>query len=86
MLCEIYKSPRRLGTYLYVQKRDDFNAVPEMLREAFGKPIFVMYFNLAGEKNLSNVNKDEVKSKLEQEGFYLQMPKEDDWLFSRIKA
>lgn len=85
MLCAIYKSSRKIGTYLYIQKRDDFTAVPEALRHAFGQPIFVMMFNLDGEKQLFNADKKEVKNKLEQNGFYLQMPKEDDWLFSRIK-
>lgn len=86
MLCAIYKSSRKMGAYLYIQKRDDFSAVPEVLSDAFGKPIFIMLFNLAGERELANADKAEVKKKLEEQGFYLQLPKEDDWLFSKIKA
>ncbi|AKD41267.1 YcgL domain-containing protein [Pasteurella multocida] len=81
MLCAIYKSTRKMGTYLYVAKRDQFDAVPEVLRNAFGPPIFVMMFNLAGEKALINAEKAEVRKQIETQGFYLQMPKEDDWLF-----
>ncbi|GJJ80527.1 YcgL domain-containing protein [Pasteurella canis] len=81
MLCAIYKSQRRVGTYLYVAKRDQFDPVPEGLREAFGVPIFVMMFNLAGNKLLVNADKKQVLEQIQQQGFYLQMPKEDDWLF-----
>ncbi|MDO5055419.1 MAG: YcgL domain-containing protein [Pasteurella oralis] len=81
MLCAIYKSQRKVGTYLYVAKRDQFEHVPEALREAFGVPIFVMMFNLAGNKPLVNADKAQVLQRIQQQGFYLQMPKEDDWLF-----
>lgn len=74
MLCAIYKSPKKAGMYLYVAKRDHFDAVPLSLREMFGKPQFVMLFNLAGSKPLSRADKTEVQEKIEQTGFYLQMP------------
>ena len=48
MLCAIYKSTKKEGMYLYVEKRDQFDKVPDALLNAFGKPIFVMLFNLAG--------------------------------------
>lgn len=81
MLCAIYKSKRKIGTYLYVEKRDQFNQVPDVLREAFGTPIFVMMFNLNGEKPLVNADKKAVVKQIQEKGFYLQIPKEDDWLF-----
>lgn len=74
MLCAIYKSPKKEGMYLYVAKRDDFSNVPQVLREAFGKPQFVMLFNLAGEKSLKRAENREVLQKIETEGYYLQMP------------
>lgn len=86
MLCAIYKSPRKVGTYLYIQKREDFSAVPQGLLETFGKPIFVMPFNLAGTKPLANADKDVVLQNIQQQGFYLQMPKENDWLFGKIES
>ncbi|KFE07024.1 ycgL domain protein [Vibrio cholerae] len=46
MLCSIYKSPKKEGTYLYIPKRDDFSQVPDTLKQMFGKPIFVMLVNL----------------------------------------
>lgn len=74
MLCAIYKSPKKAGMYLYVAKRDHFDDVPLSLREMFGKPQFVMLFNLAGDKPLVRADKQEVQQKIAREGFYLQMP------------
>ncbi|HDL3294255.1 TPA: YcgL domain-containing protein, partial [Mannheimia haemolytica] len=51
-LCAIYRSKAKEGMYLYVPKRDQFEQVPETLRQLFGKPEFVMMFNLTGEKPL----------------------------------
>ncbi|KNE77266.1 YcgL domain-containing protein [Aggregatibacter actinomycetemcomitans] len=82
MLCAIYKSPKEAGMYLYIEKRNQFDGVPEALLKIFGKPIFVMLFNLAGEKPLENADKTEVLQNIKEKGFYLQTPKKDDWLFS----
>lgn len=81
MLCAIYKSPKEPGMYLYIGKRDQFDALPDALLTAFGKPIFVMLFNLAGSKPLVNADKTEVLQQIKEKGFYLQTPKKDDWLF-----
>ena len=82
MLCAIYKSPKEAGMYLYIEKRDQFAAVPEALLKVFGKPIFVMLFNLAGNKPLVNADKQDVLRQIQERGFYLQTLKKDDWLFS----
>ena len=70
MLCAIYKSKKKEGMYLYIAKRDDFSALPNALREAFGTPAFVMLFNLAGQKTLINADNQEVmKNKLDKTVF-----------------
>ncbi|WP_428981852.1 YcgL domain-containing protein [Mannheimia indoligenes] len=73
-LCAIYKSKAEDEMYLYVAKRDQFEQVPETLRQIFGKPEFVMMFNLAGDKQLVRAKNEEVLQKLAEQGYYLQMP------------
>ena len=73
-LCAIYRSLRKDGMFLYVAKRDQFDAVPEVLMQQFGKPQFVMLFNLVGEKSLKRAKNEDVLQAIEQQGFYLQMP------------
>lgn len=74
MLCAIYKSPKQEGMYLYVAKREQFDAVPDELRQLFGKPELVMLFNLAGNKSLKRSDPQEILQKIQQQGYYLQMP------------
>ncbi len=73
-LCAIYKSPKKEGMFLYVAKRDQFDSVPEALRQMFGKPQFVMLFNLTCEKQLKRSKNEEVLQAIQTQGFFLQMP------------
>ena len=73
-LCAIYRSAKKEGMFLYVPKRDVFEQVPQSLLEIFGKPQFVMLFNLNGEKQLKRAKNEEVLQALQTQGFYLQMP------------
>ncbi|OOF48408.1 hypothetical protein BKK54_11005 [Rodentibacter genomosp. 1] len=84
MLCAIYRSRKKPGSYLYIQKRDDFSAVPSMLLAHFGKPELVMMFNLAGNQSLRHADKYDVKEKILSQGFYLQIPEQDDGLFNSL--
>lgn len=74
MLCAIYKSTKKAQTYLFVKTRDDFSAVPEALMTTFGTPILVTLTNLATKEKLAFANLDKVKSSLNEQGFYLQLP------------
>ncbi|OOF40388.1 MULTISPECIES: YcgL domain-containing protein [Rodentibacter] len=84
MLCAIYKSKKKPGSYLYIQKRDDFSVVPGNLLEYFGTLEIVMMFNLSGNKPLHHADKNEVEEKIKSQGFYLQIPKQDDGLFNSL--
>lgn len=86
MLCAIYKSSKKAETYLYVEKRDDFSKVPEPLMATFGKPQFVMLFNLAGEKKLVRTDKEKVKEALREPGYYLQLPPKTESLLEQHRA
>lgn len=73
MLCAIYKSSKKEGTYLYLPKRDDFSQVPDQLMQMFGKPVMAMMVNLAG-RTLANVDIEKVKQSINDDGFFLQLP------------
>lgn len=86
MLCAIYKSLKREGMYLYVEKRDQFDTVPDELCQIFGKPQFVMLFNLQGEKPLKRVDNADVLQKIQAQGYYLQMPPPQENLHHQFVA
>ncbi|ASF99522.1 MULTISPECIES: YcgL domain-containing protein [Vibrio] len=84
MLCSIYKSSKKEGTYLYIPKKDDFSQVPDTLMAMFGKPTLVMVVKLEG-RTLAQVNIEKVKESLENEGFFLQLPPPPQNLLEQYK-
>ncbi|SJN54118.1 YcgL domain-containing protein [Vibrio ruber] len=85
MLCSIYKSPKKEGTYLYIEKKDDFSKVPEALLQMFGRPVLVMTMSLAG-KTLASVDIEKVQQSLIDDGFFLQLPPPPENLLESYKA
>ncbi len=86
MLCTIYKSSRKAQTYLFVNKRDDFSSVPEALMKTFGTPNLVTIINLDTKDKLAMADLDKVKSSLNEQGFYLQLPPPQEDLLKEHKA
>ncbi|CAM3851955.1 YcgL domain-containing protein [Rheinheimera salexigens] len=86
MLCAVYKSLKKEQTYLYVERRDDFSAVPEALLTSFGPPKLVTIINLASRQYLALADLDKVKQQLQSQGFYLQVPPPVENLLTKHKA
>ncbi|QYJ77483.1 YcgL domain-containing protein [Shewanella acanthi] len=74
MLCAVYKSSRKADTYLFVNKRDCFDDVPEALMQVFGVPQLVMVFPIAKRESLGIADIVKVRAALEDQGYYLQIP------------
>lgn len=79
LLCEIFKSSRTEQMYLYVDKRQGLERVPDALLEPFGKPLPAMTLILTPEKSLGRARATDVMAAIRDKGYYLQMPpaKED---------
>jgi hypothetical protein len=73
-LSAVYKSPKKVDTYLYVTKRDDFTRVPAALMQKFGTPLFVMLIPLNKRESIAGIDRNKLVLKLSSEGFYLQLP------------
>lgn len=86
MLCTVYRSLRKEGAYLYVEKRDDFSKVPELLLQSFGKPQLVTIINLAKREHLAQIDINKLKAALSEQGFYLQLPPPPENLLAAHKA
>lgn len=86
MLCTIYKSPKKSETYLFIPKRDDFSAVPTALMQTFGTPILVTLINLANKEKLGMADIEKVRTSLNEDGFYLQLPPPQEDLLKEHKA
>lgn len=75
--CVIYKGSRKEHTYIYINEKDKFDDVPEVLLNSLGRLEFVMELELYPERKLAQADAREVIEKLEQQGFYLQIPPAD---------
>ena len=80
MFCQVYSSPRKEETYLYVEKADGLSRVPETLLHHFGEPEAVMLLHLDGKRKLARVDADAVVAQIREQGYFLQMPPGPDEL------
>lgn len=74
MICQVYRSPRREGMYLYVERNSDFDKLPEALLATFGEPQAVMVLHLTPERRLARAKATDILDSIRAQGYYLQMP------------
>ncbi len=84
MLCHIYRSNRKLDTYLYLVEKDDFSVIPADLLRVFGPPEFSFSFDLTLGRELAREDSGEVLENLENQGYHLQL--QDDILVEQMLA
>ena len=70
----VYKSLRKDNTYVYLRKRDDFEVIPEAVREPLGELAFVLEFALTEQRKLAQSDPAVVRANLVAHGFHLQFP------------
>ncbi|HRF62955.1 MAG TPA: YcgL domain-containing protein [Candidatus Competibacter sp.] len=80
MQCAIYKSRKKQDTYLYLAAKDDFSRVPEPLLQLIGQPVHVLDLELSPDRKLAQENAAEVLRNLQERGWHLQMPRQNEWL------
>ena len=76
MLCHIYRSSRKIDTYLYLAEKDDFSSIPEGLLAVFGQPEFSFSFDLKQDRKLAREDTEEVLKNLDEQGYHLQLQKD----------
>lgn len=74
VICQIYRSSREEGMYLYTRKEDALTRVPEELLQRFGQPQPAMVLVLTPERKLARVSAIRVMECLNDPGYYLQLP------------
>lgn len=79
MFCDVYRSCKKLDTYLYVKKQEQadseaFREVPEALLKMLGKLEWVMEIDLTSRAQLAQMNCATLMEKLAETGYFLQLP------------
>ncbi len=81
--CTVWRSIKREYTYLYLHEDREFDDLPDPLRALFTGAELAMELDLAARSALANADIEQVRKQLEDPGYYLQLPPEDDpsgWL------
>ncbi|MCL1077237.1 YcgL domain-containing protein [Parashewanella spongiae] len=74
MICAVYKSSLKEETYLFIEKKGQFDNVPEPLLAMFGTPQLLMLLPLSKREKLGIADINRVKEEILNKGFYLQIP------------
>lgn len=72
--CFVYRSKSKNGMYVYLTKKDDFEAIPAELRRRVGVLEFSFQFELTEQRKLVRYDTAQVIKQLKESGFFLQMP------------
>ena len=78
MKCTVIRSSLKDFTYIYLLAGNDFEDLPVSLKKVFGEPEFVMHLELSPERKLAYEDVNRVMRNLEEQGFHLQMPPQED--------
>lgn len=77
MLSWIYKGAKKPNTYLYIDRKDNFERVPAPVLSLMGDLSLVVEVDLSCREKLAQADINEVMNKLSEQGFYIQMPPGD---------
>ncbi|PIE47482.1 MAG: hypothetical protein CSA42_03530 [Gammaproteobacteria bacterium] len=87
MHCDIYKFLKHDDLYVYIARpnypddteelTDWLGVLPSDFRAGLGNSEFVMHLDLAEQQKLARVDIKEVLAKLNEQGYYVQMPPND---------
>jgi len=77
MKCAVYRSNKKDLTYLYLPQEDDMSRVPDSLRKMIEPVERVLEFDLTPDRSLAMENAADVLKQLEEQGWFLQMPRQD---------
>lgn len=81
MLVEVYRSEKKEGLYIYVERGYDLSQLPAVLLEKVGRLERAMILLLTPEKKLARAKVENVFAAIAEQGFYLQLPPQlDDYM------
>ncbi|MCB1647678.1 MAG: YcgL domain-containing protein [Pseudomonadales bacterium] len=79
ILCDVYKSSIKADLYIYVNRAEGLDRVPEALLKQFGSPALALTFELHAERRMAREDPAVVMQNLAAHGYHLQLPPADTW-------
>lgn len=78
MKCTVFRSSLKDFTYIYLLAGQDFDDLPDSLRDVFGQPEVVMDLELSPDRKLAYSDVKQVMENLSEQGYHLQLPPKED--------
>lgn len=72
----VFRSSKKLDTYVYVLRGQAWDDLPESLRGIFGQPVHAMDLVMTPERKLARTTGKQVLDAIADKDFFLQMPEE----------
>lgn len=72
----IYRSSRREGMYIYLDRQDGIDQLPEPVTRQMGAAEFAMAIELTEDRKLGQESSTTVLENIARDGFHLQMPRD----------
>lgn len=72
--CWVYRSELKEELYIYLVKHDDFDSLPDALKQLAGPLTEVMSLTLTPERKLARQDVSTVIANLKSQGYHVQMP------------
>ena len=76
MICQVYRSDKKVGMYLYLANDKQMEDLPEELLKLIGKYTQAMELDLSERSKLANEDIEKVKSNLSEQGYHVQLPRD----------
>lgn len=74
IFCRVYKTRRKPGLYLYVDRQHDLSRVPAELLAQFVAPELALEFKLSAGRALAQQDPVVVLNNVREQGYHLQLP------------
>jgi uncharacterized protein YcgL (UPF0745 family) len=74
ILCDVYKSDKKAGLFLYVQRTEGLERVPEALLAQFGTTSVTLTFDLHPTRRMAQQDPVVVLKNIEAHGYHVQLP------------
>jgi len=71
---KIFRSSKKMDTYIYLPIEAEFDDLPEALRKQFGRTVFVMELLLTTSLKLALFDAATVMQGIAKDGFFVQFP------------
>ncbi len=84
MKCSIYRGKRREDHYVYLAEADNFDPIPDTIKRLMGEFVLAMEIEITLESKLASNNAEEILSKIEAQGFFLQVPPKHETLNVKV--